>query len=293
MLIIVMLFVLSAVLIAAGYVLLMRKSSPAGPGLMLCAFIALTIAFTLLYSGGKDPSAGGFRPLRIAHAGGAVEGVTYTNSFDALELNLQKGFRYFELDFNYTSDGQLVCIHDWERSFERTFGFKAVGIPTLKEFMRLVKRGKYDNCTLERLVPWLEENPDAIIVTDVKVGNLQALKQMAEKVPGFGKRIIPQIYLPESYAVVKELGYEQVIWTLYRFNAPDRDVLRWVKVFQKGPFAITMPVKRAKTTLPGELARMGIPTYVHTINSKEDAEALMNGYGVTEIYTDSLYPEGG
>lgn len=289
MFIILLLMALSVVLTVAGYILFKRENSPAGPGLLLCAFIVLTIAFTLLYSG--KPSANDFRPHRIAHAGGEVEGVTYTNSFDALELNILKGFKYFELDFNFTSDGRLVCIHDWEGSFERTFGFKAAGVPTLKEFMRLVKRSRFDNCTLERLVPWLEENPGAVMVTDVKAGNLGALKVMAGKVPDFSRRVIPQIYLPENYAVVKALGYEQVIWTLYRFNAPDRDVLRWAKVFKNDPFAITMPVARAETTLPKELGRMGIPTYVHTINNKEQAEALMNSYGITEIYTDRLYPE--
>lgn len=287
--IIILLFVVSIGLIMAGYVLLLRKSSPAGSGLMLCAFMVLTIAFSLLHSG-EGSSINNFRPLRIAHAGGAVEGATYTNSFDALELNILKGFKYFELDFNFTSDGQLVCIHDWETNFERAFGFKAAGVPTLKEFERLVKRSKFDNCTLDRLVPWLAAHPAAIIVTDVKGDNLSALRVIADKVPGFGKKVIPQIYLPQNYDVVKAMGYEQVIWTLYRSGAPGKDVLKRVRTF-KGSFAITMPVNRAITTLPKELALMDIPTYVHTINKKEDAAALMNRFGVTEIYTDRLYPE--
>ena len=284
----VILLVLSAALTVAGYVFFRRENSPAGPVLLLCAFVVLSIAFSLHYS--KDTLAKRFRPLRIAHAGGEVAGATYTNSFEALNKNLQKGFKYFELDFHFTSDRQLVCIHDWQKSFERAFGFKATGVPALKEFERLVKRSRFDNCTLDSLVPWLEAHPAAIIVTDVKGGNLRALRVMADKVPGFGKRIIPQIYLPQNYAVVKAMGYEQVIWTLYRFGGSGRDVLKWVRTF-KGPFAITMPINRAITALPKDLARMGIPTYVHTINKKEDAEALMNRFGVTELYADRLYRE--
>ena len=58
---------------------------------------------------------------RIAHAGGQVNGATYTNSLEALEENYQAGFRAFEIDFSFTSDRQLVCLHDWEESFTRSF----------------------------------------------------------------------------------------------------------------------------------------------------------------------------
>ena len=238
------------------------------------------------------PSEGGFRPLRIAHAGGIVEGKYVTNSFDALNLNIQKGFAYFELDFNFTSDGQLACIHDWDKSFERQFGFPLISLPTLKEFKRLVKNSaRFDMCTLDRLIPWLNEHPTAKIVTDVKGrgNNIRALRIMAEKIPDFGNRIIPQIYHPESYSIAKDMGYEQVIWTLYRYKGSNDDVIKWVDQFN-GPFAITMPEYRATSPLPMLLARKHIPTYVHTINKREQANVLLNRFSVTELYTDSLYP---
>ena len=36
----------------------------------------------------------------------------------------------------------------------------------------------------------------------------------------FQRRVIPQIYAPESYEQVKALGYEQIIWTRYRYPGP-------------------------------------------------------------------------
>ncbi|KKL49692.1 hypothetical protein LCGC14_2312970, partial [marine sediment metagenome] len=234
---------------------------------------------------------GKIQPLRIAHAGGAVGGKNDTNSFDALNHNINKGFTYFELDFNFTSDGQLACIHDWEGSFKRQFGFDAASVPSLKEFKRLVKdNSQFDICTLESLIPWLKEHPTAKIVTDVKgEENIRALRIMAERIPDFGSRVIPQIYYPESYSIVKDIGFEDVIWTLYRYKGSNNDVLKWADKF-KGRFAITMPEYRAKSTLPILLAKEHIPTYVHTINERERANFYLNFVGITELYTDLLRP---
>ena len=47
----------------------------------------------------------------IAHAGGAIDGYTYTNSKDALMNALDNGFHYIELDLCVTPQG-VVCSHD-------------------------------------------------------------------------------------------------------------------------------------------------------------------------------------
>ena len=230
----------------------------------------------------------GFKVRRIAHAGGGVMGMTYTDSYDALNENIKKGFEYFELDFNFTSDGHLVCIHDWQGSFKQSFGLETDERPTLEGFKALVKtRSKFQNCTLDGLVDWLERNPSAKIVTDIKDDNLRALEIMAKVIPDFGRRVIPQIYFPEDYARVRGMGYEQIIWTLYLYGGSNADVLQWVDRF-KGPFAVTMPRNRAVTNLPAELARRHVPTYAHTINTPGEANSLKYGFGVADIYTDFL-----
>lgn len=55
----------------------------------------------------------------IHHAGGGIEGNTYTNSVEALENTLRKypDKCVVEIDFLRTSDGELVCCHGWEESF--------------------------------------------------------------------------------------------------------------------------------------------------------------------------------
>ncbi len=234
-----------------------------------------------------------FRVERVAHAGGGIGGKTYTDSIDALDYNIKRGFAYFELDFSFTRDGQLVCIHDWKDNFKDIFGFELPDRPTLEDFSALVDNYPGPkNCTLDTLAGWMEQNPSAVIVTDVKDDNFSALRIIAEKISDFQERIIPQVYDPANFEKIKGLGYEQMIWTLYRYGGSDASVLDWVdKLTPLGPLAITMPTRRARTTLPAELAGKGIPTYVHTINDKKRKNEFLGKYGVTEVYTDFLPPE--
>jgi glycerophosphoryl diester phosphodiesterase len=155
---------------------------------------------------------------------------------------------YFELDFSFTRDDQLVCLHDWNESFKRTIGTSTAERITLKEFERLVsKSAQYTNCTLQGLDAWMGRNGRAYIVTDVKTNNIKALKPIFKSIHDANERIIPQIFQPSNYLKVKALGYEKIIWTLYHFQGDD-DVLDWVDKFQ-GHFAVAMPQYRAEGKL--------------------------------------------
>jgi hypothetical protein len=232
----------------------------------------------------------GFEALRIAHAGGGINGTTYTNSYEALNDNMEKGFLYFELDFIFTSDDKLVCLLDWEYNFEKLFGFKTSEKLTLKEFEQLVNdRSKFTLCTLDGLALWMKENPSAYIVTDMKESNVKALSLIYNALPDAHKRVIPQIYQPQNFDVVKRIGFDRIIWTLYRFGGNAESVLFWITTFQ-GPVAITMPRERAESTLPADLKLMNVSSYVHTINDPQEAERFITKFGITEIYTDFLLP---
>ena len=244
----------------------------------------------MIYVSSQDSSLN-FRTMRVAHAGGGINGKTYTNSLEALDYNVKNGFSYFELDFSFTKDRRLVCIHDWKQNFNSTFGFLPKEKPTLEAFESLVEnKSKFEQCTLETLANWMKQNTSAFIITDIKEGNLQGLKIISENIPEFERRIIPQIYDPRNYNKAKKMGYKQIIWTLYRYNGSNDDVFAWADQFN-GPFAITMPKDRAASDLPRRLAEKNIPTYVHTVNTVEELNKFVKEFGVTEIYTDFLRPE--
>ncbi len=232
-----------------------------------------------------------FKPYRVAHAGGAYHNIPHTNSIQALESNYRAGHRYFELDFSWTKDNHLVCLHDWADSIKRSFGIEPSGPLTYARFRQLNEAKKeYTKCTLPTLAAWLQRNPDAYIITDIKSRNMDALRLLRKNLPNAQNRVIPQVYHPQNFAAIKQLGFNQMIWTLYIEEKMSNDeIIQWARRFQ-GPVAITMPPYRAKTDLPKRLRSLGIPTYVHTFNTEANRELYTKKYGVTELYTDFLPP---
>ena len=89
----------------------------------------------------------------IAHAGGAIDGIYYTNSVEALNLSYSKGCRLFELDLVYTTDNKIVAKHDPPNLTEA-------------EFMSQLISGKYTPMNMEAINLWFQHHPDAILVPD-------------------------------------------------------------------------------------------------------------------------------
>jgi hypothetical protein len=98
----------------------------------------------------------------VAHAAGGLEdGSTYVNGVDALDASYARGYRYFEMDFRRTTDGALVCSHDWDRDFG---GDK----PDFQTFSRVNTTLKHQLCTYTSLVLWFRNHHDAILISDAK-----------------------------------------------------------------------------------------------------------------------------
>lgn len=223
---------------------------------------------------------------RIAHAGGQIGNATYTNSIDALNVNYDAGFRVFEMDFSFTSDQQLVCLHDWEESFERSFGRRRQAPVSLLEFEMLVQdRSEFNKCTLDSLMQWFSTHPQAILVTDVKERNLDALAVISSNYPQFLDRVIPQIYQPDEYSATRDLGYKRIIWTLYLYPGSASSVLSNAQTMDL--WAITMDTNRADRGLGLDLDTISMRSYVHTINDYANY-LYFKSTGIDEIYTDNL-----
>lgn len=248
-------------------------------------FWAVMPVFLLLLAN-EALSQGALQRPRIAHAGGQFNGATYTNSLEALDRNYGAGFRAFEIDLSFTSDGELVCLHDWGESFTRSFGLPPTSPVSLLEFERLVReRSQVDKCTLDSLMRWLVAHEEAFLVTDIKERNLEALAHISAEHPQALSRTIPQIYQPAEYQVVKSLGYDELIWSLYLYSGGTQSALNYVR--EMDLWAVTMNTERAEGELPNLLQQLGVPTYVHTINQYADLLYLRTR-GIDEIYTDSL-----
>lgn len=226
-------------------------------------------------------------PLLIAHAGGGVNNRAYMNSLEALDLNYQLGHRFFEIDFNWTSDGKLVAIHDWENTYKRLFD--STGVPTFEQFMKKNMNHEQSQLSLSKLDQWLKQHKDAYIITDIKGNNIYGLKSMITEMDAAPEQIIPQMYHPSNYQLIKSMGYNHVIFTLYATNLPYFEIIDFVK--NNPLFAVTVhPAKKNFRAILEGMNGIGTFVYVHTYNTISELIHYKD-MKVDGIYTDFLYQD--
>ncbi|HDZ76829.1 MAG TPA: amidohydrolase [Candidatus Omnitrophica bacterium] len=222
----------------------------------------------------------------IAHAAGEIKSISSTNSLEALDKNYANGFRFIELDFEWTSDEHLVLIHDWKKSMTRLFN-ESPGNYTLREYENLNMINGLTQMTLDDLAKWVRRHQDVYIVTDIKRYNSKGLRLISDRFPGIVGNFIPQIYYFQEYWLARKMGYKHIILTLYRSEYSDEEILSFVS--KNYLAAVTMPIKRANTRLPAKLKQMGVSTYAHTVNTVSLQNQLYTN-DVFGVYTDSLNP---
>lgn len=229
----------------------------------------------------------------IAHACGGIDGIAYTNSREAFLQNYQLGQRVFEIDLNLTTDGMLAAVHD-EESWRDLIGDDDLPF-TGENFNQTPLLSQYESLNCSELIDLMVAYPDVYIVTDTKSTSqsevMLAFSQLVycaeETDPEVLRRIIPQIYGEEMLSWVTGIyPFSSVIYTLYQ--VPDwtaESVLNFC--MNSGVRFVTVP----DTQITQEAIRLwdtvGIHTGVHTVNDKDEAQALLD-MGVDMIYTDEL-----
>lgn len=232
------------------------------------------------------PDDDGAHQKLVAHAGGAVYGFRLTNSLEALDNAYENGFRLIELDFERTSDGKYVLLHDWEPMAGRMLFEKRVF--TLDEYLSADSFMGLTLMDLDMLLSWLSEHKDAYIITDAKCGNRPFLADLRQMSGELFHRFIPQAYSYEEYSMAKELGYGRIVLTLYQMGTGNEDELFSFAEREK-PFAITVPMTFLSEKMISGLAGRGVYTYAHSVNDLSFYENWRE-YGLYGIYTDYFYP---
>lgn len=184
--------------------------------------------------------------MLIAHGGGGNRDEILGNRIATMDRAYAAGFRLIEIDFRQIGPFVLTG-HDW------------ADIVTL------------NTDTSDSVLRWLAVHPDAYLITDFKTDNLSGLRAL-----GAHDRIIPQIYNPAEYEPVRQMGFENIIFTAYRTT--DRDWVHFVE--QADLWAVTVPVASFGSI------EIDKPVFVHTVNA-------MPTIGADGYYTDCLRPAGG
>ena len=224
----------------------------------------------------------------IVHAGGQIGDYTGTNSYEALVSSYMMGCHFIELDMNSTSDGVLVCVHDWDTDYFRMG--KPVGQAlSYNEFQRARVLREYTPLTLEKLARWLSARPNVYIITDIKENNLEGLKYISDKYGYIKNQFIPQIYSEGEYSYVKDMGYENIIYTLYALDYNQKtdteEIVRFAN--ENKLLGITFSSELATDDYIKELKKAGVKLFTHTVNSKSEMERLKE-MGIDGIYSDYI-----
>ena len=232
----------------------------------------------------------------IIHAGGYMQEAsgrlrTYTNSKEALENCLAKGNSVCELDFRISSDGYLVCTHEWDMMSRNGKPIPDSAI-TKDEFLQCRTRGNFSPMWLDDLVEFLKIHPDFYFITDIKDDNVQACKLLSAFLdkagaPGMKDHFIIQIYHAKEYDFMRELGFRNIIFTLYCTTPSERTSEKLLDFAQNHELVgYTYWFKFTDIYLEKFLAA-GIPSFIHTVNEKDEREAFLQN-GVAAIYTDEV-----
>ncbi len=227
----------------------------------------------------------GVHPQLIAHAGGAIYGYRLTNSFEAIENAYSNGFRYIELDFERTSDGEIVLIHDWESMAKRMLFSE--GVRTREQFQNSDSFADLTLIDIDTLLEWLAQHRDCRIVTDAKCGNTPFLRELYDRAGDLAQNFVPQVYSFDEYDEAVGVGFSDVILTMYLMDADESEVILFAA--EKRPWAITIPEKYLTESLTEQISDAGVCCYTHTVNELSYFESWRE-HGLYGIYTDYFYP---
>ncbi|MFS1421226.1 glycerophosphodiester phosphodiesterase family protein [Vibrio splendidus] len=219
----------------------------------------------------------------IAHAGGGINGLKYTNSLEAMEQSIEHGFKMVELDLLISSDGRIVAVHDW-KSFHEMTNSNNTGSISYKEFESKIIYDKYKTLNISTAIDILDEN-DVVLVTD-KIKNIALLsKYIIDK----DKSII-EVFSTDKYNEAIELGFNNVALNI-DLNTPF--ILEWIDlnkikaVTYRGDNLGSLGSEYKKAI---ELSNMGVSSMIYSTNDLDLDGIKASGIGNFALYVDFVLP---
>ncbi len=231
----------------------------------------------------------------IAHAMGGIDEVDYTNSAEALKYAINNGYHVIEVDFSVTSDGRVVCAHDFSEFTE---------IPDYDTFMMSKIKGQYTPISVEDLIACIAQNSDMYLMTDFKWDNSfgssnhdveTIMDTITDAIAAYQQsslynKVIIQVYSEDNYKYIAEnYPYTNYVYTLYNYAYPIYEEIAATCLEYQIP-VVTMSKERATAAHVEVFNKWNIQVFSHTVNDLNEASQQI-GNGVKGIYTDWILPD--
>lgn len=219
----------------------------------------------------------------IAHAGGEINEVRYSNTKEALDYSYQKGFRLFELDIIQTSDGKWVAAHDWNM-WSRFTDYQGTLPPTLAEFKKRTIYGDYHTMDLTEINKWFEQHEDAVLVTDKVNDPIAFSKAFIDK-----NRLIMELFSQLAVEEALQNGIK-VMMSQEPLMKLKGDKTDYLTINNIEYVAVSRRIISSKEELLLNLKEKGIKVYVYNVNfdpGKDEKYVYDNELGlVYGMYAD-------
>ncbi len=156
----------------------------------------------------------------IAHAGGGIDDLKYTNSLEAVNKSIKDNFKLIELDIRETLDNVFVGVHEWKEFKKITNTKKKDGNELnneallLNEFKKKKIYKKYTPLDIISINDIFRKNNELILLTD-KTNNFSKLNS---DLNFDKKRIMVEVFGKKNY--FKSIS-EGIINPIYSFNHKD------------------------------------------------------------------------
>ena len=228
----------------------------------------------------------------VIHAGGFLstedgETVSYTNSMEALEHLYRDGNRICEIDIQETVDGMLICGHGDEK--ELVFGTGLPPAATGEEFLKSRIYGEFTPVSFRDLAAFLRSHPDLLVITDVKTDNLRACTRMMEEAADIQNQLLVQIQLPEEYDTIRSLGFQNILYPIFRTPDQQRDLIH-LRSFAKHHELVALILPNGYYSPDWKLFLaeriIGVPFVLHTLNDDWEMSYYLNHHLALAVYTD-------
>lgn len=135
----------------------------------------------------------------IAHAGGGINGIKYSNSIEAIKESIQEGYMYIEIDMLESSDGKIIAAHSWHE-LKKQLKYSDLNNKPLAQKDIVLDHAELKPVKMSDLNHFVN-NETFILITD-KINNYTLL---AAEFDSIGN-IIVEVFSTDDYNKAKELG---------------------------------------------------------------------------------------